>query len=149
MNCKFCGNFIQDGSDSCPICGRRQDEQPIGKLLSENMPNPVAAEEAREVAAKNRKASQTIDEKPDSPIFPIALLLLSIAGWLFGMSRGVLDAFNEAYSAIQSETNITKAITDAPLIAKAVAILTIVGVIALITIIVRLIKTAKYNKSNK
>ena len=152
MNCKFCGNFLPDGSDSCQVCGRRQDEQPIGKLLSENMPNPVAAEEAREEAAKNRRAAAAAPaEKSRSVAGPIILLLLAVAGWLFGLSQGVMDNFRGLFSGGESGAHLVSGsdfvegsggfadgLSSLSPLATTVAILTVIGLVALVTLLRRL-----------
>lgn len=78
MNCKFCGTLMPDTEDAtatCPICGRRQDERPIGELLSENMSGSSAAEEQRDDI---KKTSEPKEKK--SLLTPLAAIAVAEIG---------------------------------------------------------------------
>ena len=150
---------MPDNSDSCPICGRRQDEQPIGKLLSENLPNPVAAEEAREEAIRAGRASSSSSEsgsKPKSLATPILAVLLAAAGWMYGMSNNVIDTIRSIFNSITGSGTQLASDSDfaagnaastlqtpAGLIAIAVILLTVLGIIGFITFISRVVNNIK------
>lgn len=101
MNCKFCSNFVPDGSESCPVCGRRPEEEPIGELLAKanNGTLAVAAEEAD-------KAKETGKAKKTSLKGPLATIIASIAGWialtakgLFGKAGTIFDDAKTTFNA--------------------------------------------------
>lgn len=155
MNCKFCGNFIPEGSESCPVCGRRQDEEPIGKLLSDSLPQNIAAVEAAEAAAQ-RKAQ--VGERRKSLSAPLLAIAVSIAGWIYGISQKVLDTFRTIFNgtygdaaqlgegsdfaaggAASSNDNVTMLI-----IAGLVVLVTIIGIVGLVSLLKRLVNNYKY-----
>ena len=82
MNCRFCGNFVPDGADSCPVCGRRQEEDPIGKLLSENRPGMDSEEDEANKAANSKKKNLAA---------PIIAIIAGIAMWVYGYISGALE----------------------------------------------------------
>ncbi len=153
MNCKFCGNFVPDGSDSCSVCGRRPTEEPIGKLLSENQPQNFLP--AASAAADSRKDEVKKEKKLKTGIFaPLAAILVSAAGWFYAWTQDIFDAiktiFNGTYgesanlgedssfvtggaSSVSGEAGLTVI-----LIIGAAVLLTVIGVAGIITLIKRL-----------
>ena len=82
MNCKFCGNFVPNGSESCPVCGRRGDERPIAELLAENKPAaPIITEDEE----PNKKKVRT------SLVMPIFLTVVGAIGWFYFITNGFID----------------------------------------------------------
>ncbi len=154
MNCKFCGNFLPDNTDTCPVCGRRQDEQPIGKLLSENMPNPIAAEEQRENATR-RNESEPKAKK--SLVTPLAAIALAVAGWIYGISQNFLETvktiFNGSFgqgAALASDSDFVAGSTSVGgdlsalgLVGIVVILLSLIGIVGLIMLVKRLIGNLK------
>ncbi|MBE6754584.1 MAG: hypothetical protein E7559_09610 [Ruminococcaceae bacterium] len=156
MNCRFCGNFIPENSDSCPVCGRRQDEEPIGKLLSDNLPQNVAAIEAAEAAAQKKKQA---GERRKGLAAPLLAVAVSVAGWLYGLSQKVLETFKTIFngtygqsaqlgegsdfaagSAVSSNDNISMLV-----IAGLVVLVTIIGIIGVISLFKRMVNNYKYD----
>lgn len=158
MNCKFCGNFTPDGADSCPVCGRRQDEQAIGKLLSENMPNPVAAENQREEAQRRRNSEgNDTNGKSKSLIPPLSAIALAVLGWLYGLTQDIFGdirlIYNGAFGkgvAIASDSDVvvgktamTNDVVAMIFLVLIVVLLTVVGVIGAVALVKRLISKFK------
>lgn len=150
MNCRFCGNFVPEGKDSCPVCGRRPDEEPIGKLLSENQPvttmqtvEPAQAPEAP--AAKKR---------PTGLLLPLLMIAVSVAGWFYGISTGLHEQFAAHYAVVSgngthtSDEYVTFDTTGdliGMLIIGGLAILlTIIGIAGIVTLFKRLYNRIKY-----
>lgn len=156
MNCRFCGNFIPENSESCPVCGRRQDEEPIGKLLSDNLPQNVAALEAAEQSKGKGKKS---GERLQSLTMPLVAILVSVAGWVYGISQKVLDTFKTIFngtygqsSNLGSESQFVEGgatVADDNIsmlvIAGVVVLVTIIGIAGLISLVKRMINNYKYN----
>ena len=156
MNCKFCGNFIPDNTDTCPVCGRRQDEQPIGKLLSENMPNPVAAEEQRD-DSKRARSSESASAEKKSLLAPLIAVALAVLGWIYGISQNFIDTvktiFNGSFgqgTALASDSDFVAGssstgadLSALGLVGIAVILLTVIGIIGLIILVKRLIGNLK------
>lgn len=157
MNCKFCGNLMPETADSCPVCGRRQDEQPIGKLLSENMPNPVAAEEQRSEAQRRSTSSSGESAQKKSLIPPVVAIALAVLGWFYGITQNFLETiktiFNGSFgegTALASNSDFvaggSTASTDLSAIGfvgVVVILLTIIGIIGIIALVKRLINNLK------
>ena len=80
MNCRFCGNFVPEGRDSCPVCGRRPEEEPIGKLLSENQPGAIQAVET-EAASKKDDGKK----HPKGLLLPLAMIAIGVLGWMYAL----------------------------------------------------------------
>lgn len=153
MNCKFCGNFIPDNTDTCPVCGRRQDEQPIGKLLSENMASASGAEEQRE----ETKRSHDGDSGKKSLTTPLVAIALAVAGWLYGLSQNFLETvktiFNGSFgqgAALASDSDFVAGsssvggdLSALGLVGIVVILLTVIGIIGLIVLVKRLIGNLK------
>ncbi len=154
MNCRFCGNFVPDGADSCPVCGRRPEEEPIGKLLSDNQPNS-GNNEVKAIEPKNELGS-----KPQSLVPPLVAIALCVAGWLYGLSQKVIESFKTVYSILfeggasvgANSDFVANGMTQGDrltmiIIVAAVLILTVIGIVGLISLFKRLINNFKYNKN--
>lgn len=160
MNCKFCGNFVPDGSDSCSVCGRRPSEEPIGKLLSENQPQNFSPASAS--AGSDSKKEETKSEKKlkTGIVAPLIAIAVSVAGWLYAWSQDIWDTiktiFNGTYgesstlaedsafvtggaSSVSGEAGLTVI-----LIIGAAVLLTVIGVIGLVVLVKRL-----YNRTQE
>lgn len=155
MNCKFCGNFIPENNDSCLVCGRRQDEEPIGKLLSDNLPQNVAATEAAERAAAKKS---DFGERRQSLTAPILALVLSAAGWIYCLANNVFETLKTLYNnifgaAVQPDPEGNFVVPGAfdglsvgmLIIAGLLIVFTVIGVWALISLIKRLANNYRYN----
>ncbi|MBE6765647.1 MAG: hypothetical protein E7546_07225 [Ruminococcaceae bacterium] len=164
MNCKFCQNFVPDGSESCPVCGRRPEEEPIGELLAKANNGTLAARE--EDTASSAKPEKDKKYKK-GVIAPLATLGASVAGWvvltgkkLFGSSTTVIedvetlwnDMFNKGGTSIDetvSEFAEGGAATQAGsgLFTTQIAIIagvTLIGVIGFIWLIKRFYNRIKH-----
>lgn len=149
MNCKFCSNFVPEGNDSCPTCGRRPEEEPIGELLAKANTGSLAArvDEANHNKANkaNRKTESRGEKK--SIVAPLIALILGGGGWaalynmkLFGSSTTVLQDFLNLWN------NVTKGSFDTKLITNQVVIIlgvSIIGIVGLVTLISTLISNSK------
>ncbi|MBE6758693.1 MAG: hypothetical protein E7554_01195 [Ruminococcaceae bacterium] len=153
MNCKFCGNFVPEGKDSCPVCGRRPDEEPIGKLLSENQPN--TAMQTTEPAAAAAEPAEKQQKHPKGLFLPMLLIGISVAGWLYGLIAdskiigslwadlmGVMGLSKNSGYVIGED--ISSLLPGALLIAGLAILLTIIGIIGVAMLIKRLINRVKY-----
>lgn len=100
MNCKFCSNFVPDGSESCPVCGRRPEEEPIGDLLAKanNGTLAVAVEEAD-------KAKEAGKEKKTSLKGPFATIIASIAGWIVLTAKGLFGKAGTIFDDAKTTLN--------------------------------------------
>lgn len=157
MNCKFCGNFIPDNTDTCPVCGRRQDERPIGELLSENMPNPIAAEEQRDDLKRSKNADSSAPAQKKSLISPLIAVALAVVGWFYGLSQNVWETiktiFNGSFgqgASLASDSDFVAGssstgmdLSALGLVGIVVIVLTLIGVIGLIILVKRLIGNLK------
>ncbi len=153
MNCKFCGNFVPDGSDSCSVCGRRPSEEPIGKLLSENQPVNFSPASAAITDGKSEEKKSAKNAKT-SLVAPLIAIAVSAAGWVYAWAQGIWETiktiFNGTYgqssnlgddssfvaggsSALAGEASITVII-----IIAAAVLLTAVGVVGIIALLKRL-----------
>lgn len=92
MNCKFCGNFVPEGKDSCPVCGRRPEEEAVGKLLSENQPGAVAKQDeaAETTAAKPKK-------HPKGLFTPLVMIAASVGAWVYGVMNDVFMKLKDIF----------------------------------------------------
>jgi len=162
MNCKFCGNFIPEGSDSCSVCGRRDTEDPMGKLLSENQPQNFApAITSGESSGSEKKKEKKVRTEIITPLIAIAL---SAVGWLYALSSNVLDAlksfFNDNYNAETGLSDNSSFVegsgsgfgkNNLVMIGSVVvmAIITIIGIIGIITLLKRLFNRLTAKKDDK
>jgi len=152
MNCRFCGNFVPEGRDSCPVCGRRPDEEPIGKLLSENQPN---SNQLAEVPESNSVSNQ---KHPKGLLLPLILIAISVAGWVYGLIGDgqifltMLKVATGNGTSISEDSdfvipNATAAESTAVLIYGALAVLlTIIGLVGVVMLFKRLYNRIKYSK---
>jgi len=157
MNCKFCGTYIQDGSDTCSVCGRRDSEEPMGKLLSENQPQNFLA--AVDASSDTNKAEKSEKKAKTEIITPLIAIALSAIGWLYALQTDIFSAiktlFNDNYNpdtqlsddSLFVEGGAASAAGKSNLVAigsiVVVAIITIIGVIGIVTLFKRLINKAK------
>lgn len=153
MNCRFCGNFVPEGRDSCPVCGRRPDEEPIGKLLSENQPNT-----SMQVVENNEPAAKSSKKHPTGLLFPMVLIAVSVAGWVYGLvGEGKIfmtmlkqvagqgtslapDSDFVAPGALAAES------TAVMIYAALAVLLTIIGLVGLVMFFKRVYNRIKYSK---
>jgi len=152
MNCRFCGNFVPEGRDSCPVCGRRPDEEPIGKLLSENQPN------SNQLAEVSEPASTSNQRHPKGLLLPLILIAISVAGWVYGLIGDgqifltMLKVATGNGTSISEDSdfvipNATAAESTAVLIYGALAVLlTIIGLVGVVMLFKRLYNRIKYSK---
>jgi|GEM_PF-1688370 len=151
MNCKFCGNFVPEGKDSCPVCGRRPDEEPIGKLLSENQPgNALQTVEEPAAAEKSSK------KHPKGLLLPLILIAISVAGWFYGLAGEgqifltMLKVATGGGTSLAPDSSFEVSGAASPemtavLIYAALAlVLTIIGIVGVIMLFSRLINRIKY-----
>ena len=153
MNCRFCGNFVPEGKDSCPVCGRRPDEEPIGKLLSENQPN--TAMQTTESAAETAEAAEKSQKHPKGLFLPLLMIGISIAGWAYALIANG-EQFKNLLSSLfggmgldsgsDYVTGSTASTEFSGLIVYAVVAvaLTLLGLAGIAMLIKRLINRAKY-----
>ena len=148
MNCKFCGNFVPDGSDTCPVCGRRPTEDPIGKLLSENQPSTLAS--APSSASDNNPKSDAGQKK--GIFLPVLGVLASAGTWAYTYFSDIWDTirtiFNGTYGgAVQTSPDSDVVLGGSSLVGlndagvivfAALAVITIVGIISLVALFRRL-----------
>jgi len=152
MNCRFCGNFVPEGKDSCPVCGRRPDEEPIGKLLSENQPGTsmqVVEENNSSAEKKNKKHAKGL-------LLPLILIAISVAGWFYGLMgegqvfKTMLTVAAGGGTSLAPDSSFevpgaTSPEMTAVLIYAALAILlTVIGIVGIIMFFSRLINRFKY-----
>lgn len=152
MNCRFCGNFVPEGRDSCPVCGRRPDEEPIGKLLSENQPN------SNQLAEVSESTSTSNQKHPNGLLLPLILIAISVAGWVYGLIGDgqifltMLKVATGNGTSISEDSdfvipNATAAESTAVLIYGALAVLlTIIGLVGVVMLFKRLYNRIKYSK---
>lgn len=151
MNCRFCGNFVPDGKDSCPVCGRRPEEEPIGKLLSENQPGAAAKveEEEKDTSANKRHPKGII-----APLVPIAA---GVIGWIYALLGESADKFRTMLSVITGQStgldSESSYVSGSPNAAEIegvtlyiiiAAIITVIGVAGVIWLLKRLYNNIKY-----
>ena len=154
MNCKFCGNFVPDGNDTCPVCGRRPTEDPIGKLLSENQPSTLVAVPSAE--------SKAPAKEPKKGLFaPLLAIAASVGSWIYAWGQGIWDTirtiFNGSYGAssqlgadssfatgASSTSAFGEASTGVILLLAAAVLITIIGVAGVIALFKRLFNRIKY-----
>lgn len=141
MNCKFCGNFVPDGSDTCLVCGRRPTEDPIGKLLSENQPSSLAA-----ASPSSSEASAESGKK--GLVLPLLGVLAAAGAWIYtvlsGLWETVKQMINGIIGGVQSAANggsYASGLGSADVIVlAALALITVVGIIGLVALIKKLRK---------
>ena len=156
MNCKFCGNYIPDGGDTCSVCGRRDTEDPMGKLLSENQPQNFApASEAANTAAVENSEKKVKTEI----ITPLIAIALSALGWLYSFQTNVFDTiktlFNDNFkpeTQLGDDSGFVEG-GSASLLGKSslvaigslvvIAIITVIGIIGIVALFKRLVNRAK------
>ena len=163
MNCKFCGNFVPDGTDSCPVCGRRPSEEAMGKLLSDNQPSNFVPSSAALPAADSDNTKSKKEKKNKEPkkglLAPLIAIAASAAGGFFAWTQGIVDTiktiFNDvsgngaqlgegsSYSEGAAASAFGEAGQTAALIIGAAALVVIVGVVGIIVLFKRLINRAK------
>ena len=150
MNCKFCGNFVPEGKDSCPVCGRRPEEEPIGKLLSDNM----AAAEGD--SADTAKAEENAKAKKTGLFAPLAMIIVSVGTWLAGVSQNALQWVQRALNSIGLGADSSYEVAADPkeeMIAMAVlgiaAVVSVLGVWGVILLIKRLVNRMTSPKTKK
>lgn len=144
MNCKFCQNFVPDGSESCPVCGRRPEEEPIGELLAKANNGTLATKE-EEVTTEKGKKEKTHKK---GVIAPLVTVGASAAGWavlagkkLFGSSTTVLEDVKTIWNDLTgSGTNVDETVSEfvpgsAATEASNELLGTQVGIIAVVTLI--------------
>lgn len=151
MNCRFCGNFVPEGKDSCPVCGRRPDEEPIGKLLSENQPGSSL----QTVEENNASAEKKSKKRAKGLLLPIILIAISVAGWFYGlMGEGqifmtMLKVATGGGTSLAPDSSFETPGAVAPemtavLIYAALAILlTIIGIVGVVMLFSRIINRFK------
>ncbi len=160
MNCKFCGNFVPDGSDTCPVCGRRPTEDSIGKLLSENQPSTLAVAPTVSEVKSTKEAPQ---KKVKKGIFaPLLAIAASAAGWVYAWGQGVWDTLRTIFNSMYGESSqlasdssfdipgastgiFGEATTTALLIAGAAILLAIIGIVGVISLFKRLYNRVAYH----
>lgn len=139
-NCRFCGNFIPNGSESCPVCGRNEKERPISELLAESKKTSV-------VAAVNDDEQ---DKKParklrTSLILPMFTILAGGLGWVYVLYTGILgnisSAINEIFNAggssapgSDSAFAVGEAVTQSDAMISVSALVN-VGIVALVSLV--------------
>ena len=148
MNCKFCGNFVPDGSDTCPVCGRRPTEDPIGKLLSENQPSTLAA-----APTSSSEAAANAESTQKKGLFLPLLGILAAAGtWVYTYMSDLWDTIRTIINGTFGgavQTGPDSAVTPGSsslvgledggiIILAALAVITVVGIISLVAFIKRL-----------
>lgn len=131
MNCRFCGNFVPEGADSCPVCGRRPEEDPIGKLLSENRPGMDSEAEEDKKEAK---------DKPKSLAGSIIAIIAGIAIWIYGYSVGVLGNMQALLFKGIENAQMTN---NQYIIIGLVVLGTVIGIVGIISLIAKLISNSK------
>ncbi len=150
MNCRFCGNFVPEGKDSCQVCGRRPDEEPIGKLLSENQ--PVTTMQTVEPA--QTAEAPVARKRPTGLFLPLLMIAISAAGWFYGISTGIHEDFATLYASVfgtgthASDNVVTfdgaSERTGLLLIAAAALLLTVIGVAGVVMLLKRIYNRIKY-----
>lgn len=153
MNCKFCGNFVPDGSDSCPVCGRRPTEEPIGKLLSENQPQNFAP--ASSSGDDSSKKNENSDKKAKTGVTaPLLAIAVSVIGWIYAWAQDIWNTirtiFNGTYGQSANLADDSAFVTGGAassfsdarltvvLIIFAAVLLTLIGIVGVIVLIKRL-----------
>lgn len=106
MNCKFCNNFIPDGSKICPVCGKDVTETAlVVDRGSQAITTPLAPEE-------QPVQTQTITYVKKSLTAPVIILLIGLAAlaYLFlpfapclNAAEKIKNGFNSA--AIDNQTS--------------------------------------------
>jgi len=153
MNCRFCGNFVPEGRDSCPVCGRRPEEEPIGKLLSENQPGAVQKVEEETAASSNS------GKKPAKGLLlPLIMIALSVLGWMYALLGDSAENFKTMLKVITGQSTSLDANTDfvvggaasagelqgVAIYAAAAAVITLIGVAGVVMLFARLYNRIKY-----
>jgi len=161
MNCKFCGNFVPDGTDSCPVCGRRPSEEAMGKLLSDNQPsNFVPSSAALPAADTNSAKTKKTKDPKKGLIAPLIALAVSAASGIFAWTQGIWDtlktifngtygestqlAADSSYSVGGSASAFGEAGQTALFVVIAAALVVIIGIAGLIVLFKRLYNRVKY-----
>ena len=151
MNCKFCGNFIPEGKDdTCTVCGRRDGEVPIGKLLSDNQPGTALqttdAAEATEKTSSKKKHSKGL-------ILPLLMIAASVAGWVYCLMDDVIgtlfsSVFSSLFKGVSGYEGGASAAaseqTGVVVVCAAAALLTLIGVAGVVLLLKRLYNIIKY-----
>lgn len=155
MNCRFCGNFVPEGRDSCPVCGRRPEEEPIGKLLSENQPGAIQKVEEEEAARAAK--TETNKKHPKGLLLPLIMIALAVLGWMYALLGDSAENF-KSMLAVVTGTGTTQA-TDSSFVTPgsaavelegvaiylvAAAVITLIGVVGVIWLLKRLYNSIKY-----
>lgn len=155
MNCRFCGNFVPEGRDSCPVCGRRPEEEPIGKLLSENQPGAIQTVETETTSAK----SESNKKHPKGLLLPLAMIAIGVLGWMYALLGDSAENFKSMFAAVTG-TGTTQAsnsdfvmpgatsaveVEGITLYLVIAAVITIVGVGGVLWLLKRLYNRIKYN----
>ncbi len=153
MNCRFCGNFVPEGKDSCPVCGRRPEEEPIGKLLSENQPGAVQTVEPTSSAKE-----ESGKKHPKGLLLPLAMIAIGVLGWMYALLGDSAENFKSMLAAVTG-TGTTQAPDSDFVVSGAAnaiemegialyliiaAVVTIVGVGGIIWLFKRLYNRIKY-----
>lgn len=153
MNCRFCGNFVPEGKDSCPVCGRRPEEEPIGKLLSDNQPGAI-----QKVEAEEKTQTQGGKKHAKGLLLPLIMIAASVLGWMYALLGDSADKFLTMLNVVTGKGTSLDTNTDfvvggaanagelqgVALYAGAAAIITLVGVVGVILLITRLYNRIKY-----
>ncbi len=151
MNCRFCGNFVPEGKDSCPVCGRRPDEEPIGKLLSENQPG-TSLQVAEETTADEKKNKK----HPKGLLLPLILIAISVAGWFYGLMgegqifKTMLTVVLKGGTSLSPDSSfdvpggVSPEMTAVLIYAALAAVLTVIGIVGVIMLLTRLVNRIKY-----
>lgn len=92
MNCKFCANFVPDGSESCPVCGRRPEEEPIGTLLGDQAPATPALHGDVAPGKRRKRHRKGI-------VIPLIAILVGVAGWLAALNYSIFDDVKTIWNA--------------------------------------------------
>ncbi|MBQ9993669.1 MAG: hypothetical protein IJP17_03050 [Clostridia bacterium] len=158
MNCRFCRNFIPDGNESCPVCGRRQDEDTMGKLLSENQPTTLAPTNSVQMPQPQPESKP---KKHAKGLFaPFLAIIVSAAGWLYGISQDFLTQLKTIFNGTFGESsqlaedsdfvteNAGNLLSDDKItmfiIVAVVALLSIIGVVGVVMLLKRLYNRIAY-----
>ena len=155
MNCRFCGNFVPEGRDSCPVCGRRPEEEPIGKLLSENQPGAIQKAEEEE-AAKAAK-TETNKKHPKGLLLPLVMIALAVLGWMYALLGDSAQNF-KSMLAVVTGTGTTQAadssfvtpgtsaveLEGVAIYLVAAAVISLIGVVGIVWLLKRLYNNIKY-----
>lgn len=122
MNCKFCKNFIPEGSDSCPVCGRRPNEEAMSTLLSEGG-MAVPAQQSQTVykpeyaAPKKEKKTKKAKKHRKGIFAPLLEIAVGVGGWFYAVSYDLIDTLKTIYNGAYGQTAQTGADSDFEIVA--------------------------------